>query len=239
MNRPICIWVAFVSFLTLSLSGSAAYTDPGSQAETRSFEQALEPSSQWWDPLYLLDYGLILAGGAGSYIGENLEPRESALFGPIYDPLDPSAIFLNPDVGKPYREHGVGERVPTTWVMVGGAGTILMLAGLEGTRWATGSGSGDRFHQAVIGSLEATALTAATTSLLKPLFGRLRPDFGERARRFHCSQEPDRFGDVCEGYRDRPLAHTQEEAEALMRDGRRSFVSGHSTHSFNLASIRF
>lgn len=197
--------------------------------------QAVEKTGDvdWWTSAYLVDYGIIAAGAAGYGIGERLTPRREALIGPVYDPDNPADIFDDPRVGQPYLEEGTGETVSTNQLMATMAGVGMSLAGVEAALWAGGDGSAHRLHDTMVGYAEATALTATATSMTKPFVGRLRPDFGERARRYHCTESPEEFPRHCGDYEGRPLAEEPEEAQHLLLDGRRSFLSGHASHSFN------
>ena len=188
-------------------------------------------SQGWWTSDFLVDYSIVLAGTSGYLVGERLAPRAVPLLGPAYAPDDPVPIFTDPDVSEPHLDRPT---VPRRWIhglLVAGG---LLAAGLESGHLAWGNGSQRRLHDTAVGYMEAVAVTAAVTSLTKPWVGRLRPDFGERARRHHCFQTGDAYGDVCRGWRDDPLAVDPEEAARLLDDGRRSFPSGHASHSFNL-----
>lgn len=186
----------------------------------------------WWSTHYLVDYSLIAAGTGVFVLGESLTPRTPALIGPAYDPESPMEITDHPALDQPYLAEGTEETVPASWV-IGGIGVGLAgLAAMEGAHWYGGSGSAPRFHDTVVGFSEAVALTAGLTSLTKPVVGRLRPDFGERARRYHCNQEQ---YPGC-GTETAPLADDPEHAQELLHNGQRSFFSGHSSHSFNLAT---
>lgn len=223
-------------FLSLLIFPLPAAAEP-SHGEEASQVAELQPQPEgqsWWVPSYLLDYSLILGGGVGYLVGESVDPRRQALIGPSYDPENPEPIFTDSTVGGTYREEGADERIPTLWVEIGVASSVLFVAAFEGANWALDSGSGLEFHHALMGSLETTALTGATTSLSKVFFGRLRPDFGERALRYHCPGDPQAYGEICDEYRHRPLHEDQERADRLMRDGQKSFISGHSSHGYNL-----
>lgn len=197
---------------------------------------ANSPSQEdWWTPWYGVDYGLIAAGTTAFVIGEELTPSREALIGPSYNPDDPSGVFSSNVIDQPYLDEGTHETVPKEWVIGALGGAAIFMAGLEGSKWADGSGSARHFHDTMVGFLETTALTAGATSLAKPAVGRLRPDFGDRARRYICSSDPAEQYE-CDGYRDQPLAEEPEENDHLLLDGRRSFFSGHASHSFSVFS---
>lgn len=206
--------------------GVAADSPPGAEAQQGTFD--------WWTPRYLIDYGLFAAGLTGYIVGGDTPARSDALIGPSYDPENPVAIFDDPSVDQLYLSEGDRESVPTVWIHRSIGAAAVFIAGVEALEWHTGRGSMHQVHDAFVGYAETVAVTAGITEFFKPLVGRLRPDFGDRARRYHCSTQPQQFGAICDGYRDRPLADDPEEAAELLEDGRRSFISGHSSHSFNL-----
>ena len=211
----------------------AAATAVPAVAEAEQPPDVESAADDWWAPTYLIDYGIVAAGATGYIVGERLTPRYDALIGPSYDPDDPAAIFDDDTVGRTYVEQGPGETFPESWLQLTMIGVGLSVAGLETVRLVRGEGTAHQLHDAVVGYAEATAITATATSLSKPFFGRLRPDFADRALRYHCSDDPDRFDEYCDDYRDRPLSEDPEQADHLLLDGRRSFISGHSSHSFN------
>jgi membrane-associated phospholipid phosphatase len=200
-----------------------------------NFNTGLENRDSWWSRRYLIDYMLIAGGTAGYIIGKGLTPRSSSLFGPSFDRNNPEEIFNSDRFGEPYLEHGVGETVPEYWMhrlLIGFGGALIAMEALE---WSGNRGSAHRFHDTIVGYAETVALTAAVTELTKPFFGRLRPDFTERALRFYCPDSPPgAIEPFCDGYRDQPLDEDPDEALSLYHDGRKSFISGHSSHSFNL-----
>ena len=226
-----CKGPAFVVFFAAFCALQAPSVSHADQNSSQQQAGALD----WWTPRYLVDYSLIGAGVAGYIIGGDTPARSNALIGPSYDPDDPAAIFDHPAVGATYREEGDGEMVPTRWIhYLIGAGAAFT-AGLEAAEWNRGRGSANHLHDAFVGYAETVAVTAAVTEVFKPAFGRLRPDFADRARRHHCSLDSAiQLDNLCDGYRDRPLSDDPREAEELLEDGRRSFISGHSSHSFNL-----
>lgn len=226
--RPfrVVVFAAVVLVVGFAVSPAVADTDQvGAPPETGT--------SGWWSPSYLVDYGLIAAGTATYIVGDRTEARADALIGPQYDPDDPIPIFESDELTRTYLEERTEETYPTRWLEITMFSVGVGVAGLEGTQWARGDSSARAFHDQLVGYAETTALTAAATEITKPVFGRLRPDFRDRALRYHCNEEPDRYDEYCEGYRGRPLDEDSEEARELLEDGRRSFISGHSSHSFN------
>lgn len=191
--------------------------------------------SKWWSRRYLIDYGLIVGGTTGYIIGKGLTPGERSLIGPDFDPDNPSRIFEDERFSEIYLEQGVGETVPEYWMhrlLIGFGGVLITMEAVE---WSRGNETGHRFHNTIVGYAETVALTAAATELTKPFFARLRPDFTERALRFHCPQSSLKSVEpFCNGFRDQPLDDDPDEARDLYDDGRKSFISGHSAHSFNL-----
>ncbi len=196
---------------------------------------AIDPHDDWWTPWYLIDYGLIAAGTTAFVVGQQMTPSTPALIGPAYDPQHPSKLLQYSDISRPYLPEGQGETVPKEWVIAGIGAAGIYLGALEGMDWHDGTGSARQFHDTVIGFLEATALTAGVTNLIKPEVGRLRPDFADRARRYLCATGKARNLD-CGGYRNQGLSSDPATADKLFLDGRRSFVSGHSSMSFSTAT---
>lgn len=195
-----------------------------------------ENSPSWWTPSILIDYGIIAAGATTYLTLDGRNPNPNALIGPSYDPDNPELIFHHPDLSGNFREHNTGERVPNAWLYYASFSTAGALAALEGAHWAFGDGSGLLFHETIVGFAESMALSLSLQTISKLAIGRLRPDFGERALRHHCPREPERFGEVCDDYKDRPLSENPEKAEELFLDGRQSFVSGHALTTFTLAT---
>lgn len=198
-------------------------------------ERAGNDIGQWWTPRYLVDYALVAGGIAGYAIGKDLVPQSNSMIGPSYDPDNLLELFESDQLNEPYLQQDVGESVPEYWIhrSIGVSGAFLV--GMEWREQQNERGSAQRIHQTFVGYAEAVALNAALTELLKPVFARLRPDFRERALRFHCGDlntpEYDLF---CDGFRDKPLDEDPDEARDLLEDGRKSFFSGHSSNSFSL-----
>jgi membrane-associated phospholipid phosphatase len=223
-RRMPCHALASVAILGLTVAETPALADSASGG----LEEDAADYRGWWTTRNLVHYGVIAAGAAGYLLGERVEPRDRALIGPVYDPSDISGVLASTTVNQPIRD----ETVPSLWLRGALATAGLSLVSLEAALWAQDSGSAQQFHDTVIGYAEAVALTGGTTSLVKAGFGRLRPDFGERARIYHCSVEPEAYQELCADFPD-SLVLDREEAEHLLDDGRRSFISGHSSHAFN------
>lgn len=196
-----------------------------------------DQTSGWWTRRYLIDYAIVTAGITGYAIGKDIEPRSRSMFGPSYDPDNLLDLFDSDQVNRTYLEQDTGETVPEYHIhrMIALTGGFLL--GMEWREHRNGRGSPQQIHQTFVGFAEAVALNAAATELLKPVFARLRPDFRERALRFHC---PDltgaEFEPFCDEFRDRPLGDDPAEAQDLLDDGRKSFFSGHSSNSFAIFS---
>lgn len=220
-------------------SFAATMTGPATPKDRGASGWSQPPGGGWWDGRYALDYALIGAGGLAYLISHNLSPREQALFGPKYDPAAPMTLLApanNDRIGRRYLMEGTGETVPSSAVVallgIGG----VWLAVQEGVPWVTGdSGDAQLLHDALIGYLETIALTAGSTEIAKTLVGRLRPDYQDRVRRLHCaSTELDMS--MCPDGALEPLGPSPADIDHAMLDGRRSFWSGHSAHSFNMAT---
>lgn len=189
----------------------------------------------WWTKRYLLDYALVAGGFTGYLIGKDLVPRQNSMIGPSYEPGNLERLFEFDSIGKTYLDQDVEESVPEYWIHRAIAGSGVFLIGMEWREMRNGRGSPQQLHDTFIGFAEAVAVNAAFTELLKPVFARLRPDFRERALRFHCpGSDPDQYGEICDGFRDMPLHEDPNEARDLLEDGRKSFYSGHSSNSFAL-----
>lgn len=228
-------FIGLLAVLTLAPQTVAAQSASMSAAARSNVATATEDT--WWGPRYIVDYGLIAAGGGVYLLFGQLDPNQRALFGPRFDPEDPTEI-LGPeyadDLGRPYAddaERGLGQTVPEEHMIVGIAGVAGLMALEEGLYWGLSDrGSARRFHDTLIGFGETVALNAGVTEIAKVSVGRLRPDFQARARRYLC-QTGDADGVDCTDVR--PLAESDAKAEEILTDGRKSFFSGHS--SFGLA----
>ncbi len=189
----------------------------------------------WWHPSDLIDYGII-GGSLGIFTAVHLStPLETAGIGPRFDPQHPAAI-LNPalsgTLGRKYLLEDKEETVPALWVelavpVIGG--WLALQEGLPGNRDAR------HLHDTLVGFGEAMSLTLMTTEVLKFSFGRLRPDFQDRVRRYYCNR-PDHADVDCTGFTEGPLSTDPVQNEKIWADGRRSFPSGHASTSFALAT---
>ncbi len=200
-------------------------------------QQNLNPDNRsgWWSSRYLIDYALVAGGITGYAIGKDLDPRSNSMIGPSYDPDNLIELFQSDELNEPYLEQDTEESVPEYWIHRSIALSGAFLVGMEWKAARDGRGSYHRLHNTFIGYAEAVALNAAATELLKPVFARLRPDFRERALRFHCQDlDPQEYSIFCADFFDRPLDEDPDEARDLLEDGRKSFYSGHSSNSFAL-----
>lgn len=212
------------------IASLVAFSLPGEAAAQQS------SSPTWWTPAYVVDYGLIAAGGASYLLASRFAPRDRAIFGPRYDAADPTAV-LEPQyadrIGRLHVEEGTGETVPVPHLIGIAAAMGGAIALQEGLLWATTSrGSAQLLHDSFVGYLEATALTGGATEIAKTFVGRLRPDFQDRATRHLCNTTPP-DGLDCTAFVGRPLDEDAEEAEHIFEDGRKSFWSGHSSFAFS------
>lgn len=192
----------------------------------------------WWDTHYLVDYGLIAGGAAAFVIAHQLTPNPKALFGPQFDPDNPTEILDDKYADRLGRQHADETTVTETFpeahliLLVGGLTGALALE--EAAVWAFDSeGSAQRFHDTMIGFAESLALTAGVTEISKVLVGRLRPDFQDRARRYICQTDSSTTIDCTNA---EPLGDTADEAEDEFVDGRKSFFSGHSSFGLNFTT---
>ena len=205
-----------------------------------SAHAAEKDTSGWWQRSFLVDYGLIAAGGAGYFL-RNMEPTSTALIGVQYDPGAPWDVLdskYSDRIGRSHLQEGDGETVSTAAATVVVAAGFGYLAAEQGARLLWGQGSlADRqlhMHETLVGYLETVALSSGLNSVLKNYAGRLRPDFQDRARRWHCSRKEFTAQHCPVGVQ--PLHEDPEEAQKIWWDGRRSFMSGHSVSAMNFAT---
>lgn len=232
MGTPYRILLVIILALAVvALSPSVATAEEFHSIEF--VEEGEETLVEWWTPRYLVGYGLIGLGLTGYIVGDQMSAREEARIGPSYDPEHPTRLTEYDDIDKPFQD---SDTIPVAWVHGYMLGAAFAIAGLEAGQWRRGRGSGQRFHDALIGFTEASALTAALTSLVKPRFGRLRPDFAERALRYHCTQTEASYGSDCDEFRDQPLHASDRRSRRRLNDGKKSFFSGHASNSFAIST---
>ncbi len=197
-----------------------------------------QSKGEWWQPSMLVDYGVIAAGGATLGILSQIAPAPGSGIGPSFDAKNPSAILdsrYSSSIGRPFLYENTGETVPARVVGVAIVPVAAWLVAQEAFgHERLGDVRGLRVHEVGVGLAETLALSLTVTNVLKFSFGRLRPDFQDRVRRFYCNQ-PDHQGVACTG-NEQPLDPDPSKWQGLLDDGRRSFPSGHSSTSFALAT---
>lgn len=208
----------------------AAYGAPPDRASK-------ERDAPWWRAGYGLDYGLIAFGGLLYLVPSLAETPQPASIGPVYDPASPSAVLdarYADKIGRTYTDATHGEMVPTRWVGYALGAGFGWLVVQELPPWSGGDEpNAQRLHDTLVGYLEGLALTLGTMEALKVGVGRLRPDFQERALRYHCHTDIV-AGLDCAGVP--PLASDPKEARWILNDGRKSFLSGHAATSAFMSS---
>ena len=196
-----------------------------------------EPDAPWWRAGYVVDYGLIAFGGLLYLIPSLAETPQPASIGPVYDPASPEAVLnarYADRIGKAYTDAKQGEMVPTPWVGYALGAGFGWLVVQELPPWSGGDEpNAQRLHDTVVGYLEGFALTLGVMEVLKVSVGRLRPDFQERALRYHCHTEIVAGLDCATVA---PLASDPEEARWILNDGRKSFPSGHAATAAFMSS---
>jgi membrane-associated phospholipid phosphatase len=185
---------------------------------------------------YLAWYGaeyVAVAGLAGLYLAgvhEHIQPAP-ALIGPRVDLDDMDlAVLMDPrfdaTIGKPFLR----EQVPTSALIGIAAVTILGSAGLD----YAATGDLHRTHGVVLGGLEALMGTVLVTEVFKLSFGRLRPDFRDRYLNAACTGVVDTPAGLDCATVDTSRFRISEER---LQDGMKSFVSGHSSSAFAMATF--
>ncbi len=168
--------------------------------------------------------GGLYAGGVNDAI-----PSAPALIGPRFDLDNPDArVLLDPRlddvIGRPYLK----EKVPEG-ALVGGAAVVLL--GVAGIDYLA-TNDLHRTHGLVLGGAETIFGTLLVTEVFKLSFGRLRPDFRERWLRAACAGNVKAPDDL-----DCSLVDDGFELSAAdVQDGMESFISGHSSSSFAVAT---
>ncbi|MBW2527762.1 MAG: phosphatase PAP2 family protein [Deltaproteobacteria bacterium] len=189
-----------------------------------------EGSPSWWRPVYLADYGSVIASAALLGGLRRIDPSSAAMIGPSFSEDDWEAILdpaYDDEIGYPHTPESVPEVVLAPIAGGGLVGIMVMewIPGLNGLDEV----DGQLVHDAVLGYLEALTWTLALSELFKVTVGRLRPDFQDRAVRYHCGTLGQNDG-ICAGFVGEPLS-----AEEYRR-GRKSFVSSHASLTFAVAS---
>lgn len=236
LSRPTPMTHA-ASAVTLAVAMTFAVAIAPRSARATDASAGSSSAPAWGQTADLVDYGLILAGLAMVGSARLFDHPRLAAIGPVYDPAQPAKVFdpsLSDRIGKSYREEGNGELVPVSTATVAVAAVFGAIAIDTAIHQAAGASQGARTtHDALVGFAEGAALTLGLVELLKPVVGRLRPDFQDRALRFHCQVAPIDGVDCSNVPR---LAATDAEARRLLDDGRKSFPSGHSGASFFAAT---
>jgi membrane-associated phospholipid phosphatase len=185
---------------------------------------------------FLAWYGaeyVTVAALAGLYLADvhELIPPGPALIGPRVDVDDMDLqVLLDPRldgvIGKPFLK----EQVPTSALIGAAAVTILGSAGLD---YAV-TGDLHRTNGLVLGGLEALMGTVLVTEVFKLSFGRLRPDFRDRYQNAACTGVVDTPAGLDCATVDTSRFRISEDG---LRDGMKSFVSGHSSSAFAIATF--
>ncbi len=197
-----------------------------------------DEAASWWRPSMLVDYGVVVAGGATLGILSQIAPARGSGIGPSFDAKNPSAILdsrYSGQLGRKFLYENTGETVSARTVGLAIVPVGLWLVAQEAFGPARfGEERGLRVHEAGVGLAETLALSLTVTNVLKFSYGRLRPDFQDRVRRFYCNQ-PDHQGVACTG-NEATLDPDPAKWQGLLDDGRRSFPSGHASTTFALAT---
>jgi membrane-associated phospholipid phosphatase len=185
---------------------------------------------------YLAWYGaeyVAVAALAGLYLADvhELIRPAPALIGPRVDVDDMDlAVLMDPRVdgtiGRPFLK----EQVPSSALIGVAAVTILGSAGLD----YAATGDLHRTNGLVLGGLEALMGTVLVTEVFKLSFGRLRPDFRDRYLNAACTGVVDTPAGLDCATVDTSRFRITEEG---LQDGMKSFVSGHSSSAFAIATF--
>lgn len=168
--------------------------------------------------------GLYLAG-----VHRQIVPGP-ALIGPRFDLDRPDlAVLFDPRldgvIGKPFLR----EQVSNTALTIGVIGVIASTSLID----LVVANDLHHTHGVLLGGAETLAGTAVVIELLKPLFGRLRPDYRDRYVHAACGGTVD----VPDGL-DCSTVDTSFTIDAEdLRDGSKSFASGHAATSFAMATF--
>ncbi|MFH1811379.1 MAG: phosphatase PAP2 family protein [Pseudomonadota bacterium] len=182
----------------------------------------------WYGADYAVTAALL---GASAGLLPLLDPG-AALYGPQFDDGLPDFRGLDDPVnarlvGAPFRDN----TVPELWLYIGGGALAASALAYDGIA----NHDGHRIHNLTLGAIESIALTYALTEALKMGVGRLRPDFRDRAARYYCNPEVG-MRDQVEGLDCGTLSEGPYTTAKDLRDGHKSFPSGHSSAAFALAT---
>ncbi len=184
---------------------------------------------QWYGAEYTaiaVVAGLYLAG-----VHEHIAPN-TPLIGPAFDLNAPDLdLLLDPRlddvIGKPMLQ----EKVPSSTLTVGLATTIVGMGIIDGLV----AGDAHHTHNVVLGGVESLLGTVLVVEVMKPLFGRLRPDFRDRYLHAACA---DTAGLEVPSSLDCSAVDNSVVIDAAeLRDGQKSFASGHAASSFAVATF--
>lgn len=209
--------------LSLILSPGLAYA-----------EEADRPARTAW----IVD-GALLLGWLAMIPGALREPNETAVFGPTFrGPEDVGVLSAETDrIGRRLVEHETvsdGELLTAAAASLGAAfllgyGLAPLIDGADQDRaWYA-----DQALAFFVGAVQTVLGTVMLTETVKNGFGRLRPDFADRADRHYCHLEvvPELYRPRCSSLEARgELGEPVDEAS--VRRGRRSFWSGHAAISW-------
>jgi membrane-associated phospholipid phosphatase len=216
----------------------AADVAPTSAVDVRTPTTVVEPRHEdmtftdhlWW---YSIDYAAVLGIGAAYALdGFDRLPIAPALLGPRFDPAAPNMlVLLDPRVDNVIGAPFVREKISTTGVILGDVAALLMVSALD----AAVAHDLHRTHNLLLGGVESVAATYALTELFKHSFGRLRPDYRDRYLRAACGgtapTQASAGVNCSEVLADGFVVSADE-----LRDGQLSFLSGHASSSFAMAS---
>lgn len=225
----------FLSSLCFSLAAWCLFIASASYAEKLPKPAKLKPATSYnvwgdltpreslWSHRHWGTVGSLAVGIPAAMIAVKiikLSPNPNSVIGPQFDfanhtPKDPSNIS---SIQKPFAEK---ESVPTSELALFWLGSMAGATAINAIPICNTNDKMCRFfhHQMVFdtiaGALETFFLTVTITETFKYGFGRLRPDFLDRYERFQCQSNP---------------------GEKECVDGQLSFISGHSSTSFAMAT---
>jgi membrane-associated phospholipid phosphatase len=192
----------------------------------------------FWQPHYLVDYGLVL-GGLYIRVIADLTPTTRARIGPSFDPDDPARI-LAPEYTRRLGGAYTPERdwtLPDGLMAAAAASHLVLIPAHEilASRATGRPVSAHRVHHATLAAAEALMVGTAVSTLAKTWVGRLRPDFQDRVRHVYCSL-PDPAGVDCSGVDPARLFDDPDRALKELESGRASFPSGHAMTGMVIAT---